>query len=171
MGLRLRAVAKPAAAPAPRFQWLRCPAELPRSCEPIAGATRSSYVVEAADVGRRLAVRARRRGARRVSALTIVVPHPYALPVPPEFMQPFPVVRLKGSLTRRGADIALLRVRGRATPLVRVRCTGPSCPLRRLAPPPRPDQAARALPGGRDPDNDPRDQPGLHREVRAHHDP
>jgi hypothetical protein len=131
VGLRLRAVARPAAGPAPLFQWLRCAPERPRSCEPIAQATGSSYVVDAGDVGHRLAVRARRRGARRVSDLTRVVPHPYALPVPPQYMQPFPVVRLKGRLSRGGADITLLRVSAPRGAAVRVRCTGPSCPLRR----------------------------------------
>ena len=132
VGLRLRAVVKPPGSRAPRFQWLRCAAELPRSCdEEIAGATRSSYVVDAADVGHRLAVRATRGAARRVSDPTRVVPAPYAIPGAPEFLQPFPVVRMKGRLVRHGARITRLRVSAPCGARIRVRCAGPTCPLRR----------------------------------------
>ena len=172
VGLRLRAVVKPPGSRAPRFQWLRCAAELPRSCgEEIAGATRSSYVVDAADVGHRLAVRAKRGAARRVSDPTRVVPAPYAIPGAPEFLQPFPVVRMKGRLVRRGARITRLRVSAPRGARIRVRCAGPTCPLRRCTVRRGPDQGARALPARADPGHDPRHQGRVHREVRAHHDP
>jgi len=76
-------------------------------------------------------VRAARRGKRRVSEPTPVVPHPYAIPPAPEYLQPFPVVRLKGSLADRGARIRLLRVSAPRGSRIRVRCTGATCPLRR----------------------------------------
>ena len=45
-------------------------------------------------------------------------------------LSPFPVVRLKGSLTRRGAAIALLSVRAPREARVRVSCVGRDCPRR-----------------------------------------
>jgi hypothetical protein len=47
-------------------------------------------------------------------------------------LAPFPVVRLRGSLTRTGARIDLFTVRVPANVLVSVRCRGSSCPSRRL---------------------------------------
>lgn len=46
-------------------------------------------------------------------------------------LSPFPVVRLKGSLTRRGAAIALLSVRAPRAARVRVSCQGRDCARRR----------------------------------------
>jgi hypothetical protein len=50
----------------------------------------------------------------------------------PALLAPFPVVRLRGSLTRTGARIDLFTVRVPANVLVAVRCRGSSCPSRRL---------------------------------------
>jgi hypothetical protein len=50
----------------------------------------------------------------------------------PALLAPFPVVRLRGSLTRTGARIDLFTVRVPANVLVSVRCRGSSCPSRRL---------------------------------------
>jgi hypothetical protein len=47
-------------------------------------------------------------------------------------LRPFPVVRLRGRLTRTGARITLFTVRVPAGVVVRVRCRGESCPARRL---------------------------------------
>ena len=48
----------------------------------------------------------------------------------PTVMSPFPVVRLKGSLTARGAAIELLSVSAPRAATVRVRCSGRGCPAR-----------------------------------------
>lgn len=45
-------------------------------------------------------------------------------------MSPFPTVRLKGTLTARGAAIDLLSIRAPRTATVRVRCRGRGCPKR-----------------------------------------
>jgi hypothetical protein len=49
-------------------------------------------------------------------------------------LRPFPVVRVKGVLTARGARITLLSVRAPKGVRVIVRCRGRDCPLRRYAP-------------------------------------
>ena len=48
-------------------QWLRCSASGQAACDPIAGATSTSYVVDVADAGRRIAVRARATDATGAS--------------------------------------------------------------------------------------------------------
>jgi F5/8 type C domain len=66
-------------------------------------------------------------------------------------IRPFPVVRIKGSLTERGARIDVLSVRAPRNATIRVRCRGRSCPdlvrrrpggRRRIA------ELERALPAG-----------------------
>ena len=59
------------------------------------------------------------------------VPAGELLPMPLPLMRPFPVVRVKGSLVRGGAVIALFRVRAPSTATVDVRCKGPRCRVRR----------------------------------------
>jgi hypothetical protein len=69
------------------------------------------------------------------SAPAGAVPDPGALPVvapaAPRFLRPFPVVRIRGYVLARGADVTLLKVA--APPGVRVllRCEGRSCPVTR----------------------------------------
>ena len=47
---------------------------------------------------------------------------------PPPFLNPFPVVRLRGSILRGGVSIRLLTVRAPAGAIARIRCRGLSCP-------------------------------------------
>jgi hypothetical protein len=58
----------------------------------------------------------------------------YVLPRPftPPLLRPFPVVRLAGSLTERGARIRILSVRAPVCSRVTVRCRGATCPVRRV---------------------------------------
>jgi hypothetical protein len=67
---------------------------------------------------------------------TVMVDTIYALPRPDRdrLMSPYPVVRLAGSLTERGARVRVLSVsRAPVCALVRVSCRGRSCPARRRA--------------------------------------
>jgi PKD domain len=50
---------------------------------------------------------------------------------PPSLMSPFPVVRIAGRLTSRGARITLLSVRGPRRAKVVLRCKGRKCPYKR----------------------------------------
>ena len=56
-----------------------------------------------------------------------------ATPAEPELMNPFPVVRIVGGLTRRGARIRRLAVVAPVDARIVVRCRGRRCPLRRLS--------------------------------------
>jgi hypothetical protein len=65
--------------------------------------------------------------AGRSSVATQTVPvsaHPTAL------MQPFPIVRIAGSITRRGARIKLLTVQAPISAQVTIRCRGHGCPTK-----------------------------------------
>jgi hypothetical protein len=55
-----------------------------------------------------------------------------AEPGSPALLRPFPIVRLRGVLTRTGARIDVFSVRVPAKVSVSVRCRGTSCPSRRL---------------------------------------
>jgi hypothetical protein len=48
-------------------------------------------------------------------------------------LSPFPVVRIKGYLTRSGAQVTMLTVRAPGGAKISVRCTGASCPRKRFA--------------------------------------
>jgi hypothetical protein len=52
---------------------------------------------------------------------------------PPRMMDPAPVVRIRGRLTRSGARITLLTVRAPRGARITVRCSGRRCPARRWA--------------------------------------
>jgi PKD repeat protein len=73
--------------------------------------------------------------ARSTSTQLISVVPPPALrsgvPVPLRLMSPFPVVRITGKVTKRGARIKRLTVRAPDRATVAVRCRGRSCPFRR----------------------------------------
>ena len=47
-------------------------------------------------------------------------------------IRPFPVVRMKGRLTARGADVQVLSVRAPRAAKISVRCRGKSCPAEPL---------------------------------------
>ena len=50
----------------------------------------------------------------------------------PHYLQPFPVVRIRGSLAPRGANVNLLRVTAPSGATVTVGCAGDGCPIGRL---------------------------------------
>lgn len=60
-------------------------------------------------------------------------PAPIGAATRPPMLDPFPVVRIRGSLTRSGARVTLLTVRGPRDVEILVRCRYGSCPRRRLA--------------------------------------
>jgi hypothetical protein len=69
-------------------------------------------------------------------AATPVPVEPAASPpalVSPRLLHPFPVIRIRGTLTRTGARVTLLKVRAPKGVRVAVRCRGGGCPVRRLA--------------------------------------
>jgi PKD domain-containing protein len=77
-----------------------------------------------------------RGGATDTHRRTVMVDTTYALPRPDtdRLMTPFPVVRLAGQLTRRGARVRVLSViRAPVCSVVRVTCRGSSCPVRRVS--------------------------------------
>ena len=49
----------------------------------------------------------------------------------PRYLRPFPVVRIRGLVARRGAHVTLLRVTAPRRAWVKVRCRGSRCPVRR----------------------------------------
>jgi hypothetical protein len=57
---------------------------------------------------------------------------PSSAPTTP-LLSPFPIVRLRGRADSKGVRVTLLTVRAPVRSKVSVYCTGPSCPLRRVA--------------------------------------
>ena len=55
------------------------------------------------------------------------------LSLAPRFLDPFPVVRIRGTVAKRGARVSLLRVTGPHRATVKVRCKGARCPIKRRA--------------------------------------
>ena len=147
--------------PTAEWVWMGCDVGGKR-CADIPGATASTYVPAAGDVGRALRVRltlvAGVRFARQRSDPTAPVlpapapvvtpaptpapaivlppaapaPQPAPGPEPPRPLRPFPVIRVKGVLTAGGARITLLRVSGPRGARIAVRCRGRSCPAAAL---------------------------------------
>jgi hypothetical protein len=142
------------------YAWGRCPADS-NICPAIAGATDKTYVVTAADVGSRLAARIDLTNtatatkpvfANSAATPVVVAPPPPPAPPPPappppapaqvvaassappsaSFLDPFPVVRIRGFFRRTGARITLLSVRGPKKAKVSARCVGHGCPVRSL---------------------------------------
>jgi hypothetical protein len=105
----------------------------------IAGAASATYTPSAADAGAVLVVVVSATNAfgsvSASSAPTATVsPDPvYVIPRAParRYIVPFPVVRIRGSVAARGADVTLLRVSAPRRARVSVRCAGRGCPLRR----------------------------------------
>jgi len=58
---------------------------------------------------------------------------PTGQPASPRLISPFPVVRVRGRLTRTGARVTLLTVRAPRGARISVRCRGRTCPRRRYA--------------------------------------
>ena len=70
------------------------------------------------------------------SPVPAVTASPVATPAPPpRLLRPFPVVRIKGVLTARGARVTLLSVRAPRGSRVTVACRGSDCPSRRYTSP------------------------------------
>ena len=71
-------------------------------------------------------------GETSVRQRTVMVDTEYALPRPDSdrLMTPFPVVRLAGEITGKGARVKILAVRGPICSVVQVRCRGRGCPAR-----------------------------------------
>jgi hypothetical protein len=109
------------------------------TCTSIAGATALSYVPVAADVGYTLrmflTVSNKSGEASDVSDPTSAVraPDPPRVAIRPPVLDPFPVVRIRGRSTQRGARITLLTVRAPRGARVRVACSGAGCPTTRWA--------------------------------------
>jgi hypothetical protein len=161
VGSTLTAVGTWTGVPAPTatYAWGRCPADY-NICPAIPGATSKTYLVTPADVGSRLAVRIDLANTTPPpvyanSAATPVViaapappapaPPPPAPPPPPVkvtaasseppsagFLDPYPVVRIRGFFARAGARITLLSVRGPRKAKVSARCVGHGCPVKSL---------------------------------------
>jgi PKD repeat protein len=75
-------------------------------------------------------------GATDRTRRTVFVDTEYVLPQPEEerLMSPYPVVRIAGQLTRRGARIRVLSIsRAPTCAVVRVSCRGRSCPVRSVS--------------------------------------
>jgi hypothetical protein len=73
------------------------------------------------------------------SAAPVAAPPPAgSVPQPtasrPRMLKPFPVVRIKGVLTARGARVSLLTVRAPRGVRITVACRGRDCPVRRFVP-------------------------------------
>jgi hypothetical protein len=64
---------------------------------------------------------------KQAPAPATAVPASELVARPLAFLRPFPIVRVKGVVHRRGARITLLRVRAPSTAVVDVRCHGPGC--------------------------------------------
>jgi hypothetical protein len=132
-----------------RWTWLRCRAASQTDCPAIAGADRRAYTVRPADEGSFLRAKVRVENARGwawvVSAPTGEI-RPAPGPPAPETggvlgeqadsaprLDPFPIVRIRGRLTRRGAHVRLLTVTAPKGARIAVRCQGRGCPRSRWA--------------------------------------
>jgi hypothetical protein len=51
----------------------------------------------------------------------------------PKMIRPYPTIRISGSLTKTGANVALLTVKAPKGVRITLTCTGRSCPLREVA--------------------------------------
>jgi hypothetical protein len=51
----------------------------------------------------------------------------------PKMIRPYPTIRISGSLTKTGANVALLTVKAPKGVRITLSCTGRSCPLREVA--------------------------------------
>jgi hypothetical protein len=126
------------------LEWYRCTGTTPATCTTSVKpgqSSPSSYTPTAEDVGARL-------GVKQVATvavlppevdwtLTGVIPQPTSPPPPPPpgeaatpLLSPFPIVTIAGRLTRRGARLTRLSVRGPSDSNVRARCRGRSCGAR-----------------------------------------
>lgn len=122
------------------YEWLRCTDTTLESCSPIAGQTRPDYTITRADLGSRIRSRVTASNpagsAQSASAPTDVVQERLFAPPPapkPSFLTPRPIVVIAGLRRGRFTFVDELSVRGPAGAIVRVRCLGKGCPVRRLS--------------------------------------
>jgi hypothetical protein len=132
-----------------RWTWLRCAGTSETGCKPIKGADRRTYAVRPADQGSLLRARVRVENehgwAWVLSAPTDAVRPAPDPPAPEEGgvlgeeaesaprLDPFPVVRIRGRLTRTGARVSRLTVTAPEGARIVVRCKGRGCPRSRWA--------------------------------------
>jgi hypothetical protein len=106
--------ATPTPTPTPAKTPVPTPTAAPESQNPVAAAPESSFVSTAPTVpDTTVAAPPKSKKARMIT--------------------PFPTVRLRGVLTRTGADIRLFTVRASKGARIAVTCSGRGCPLREVA--------------------------------------
>lgn len=122
------------------YEWLRCTDTTLESCRPIAGQTRPGYTITRADLGSRIRSRVTASNpagsAQSASPPTGVVEERLFPPPPPprpSLLTPRPIVVIAGLRRGRFSFVDELSVRGPAGAIVRVRCLGRGCPVRRLS--------------------------------------
>lgn len=124
------------------YEWLRCASEALDSCGPISGATQPTYKIARADVGSRVRSRVTASNpsgsAKSASEATLVEERffPAASPPPdprPSLLRPRPIVVIAGVRRGRRNLVNELSVSGPAGAIVRVRCFGKGCAVRRLS--------------------------------------
>ena len=108
-------------------RWERCDA---RRCSST-GTTGFLTQLVAADVGKRM--RAVVTGSNDAGAVTVLSPQSATVRPRLQRMNPFPVVALRGYITRRGIFVSRLAARAPAGSKLRVTCRGRACPFRRAS--------------------------------------
>jgi hypothetical protein len=118
------------------YRWLRCRAD-GSACAPIPQGTAPTYRLSTLDVEHRLRVRVTaisdKGSAVAESALTASVQGVGGEAPRPTLMSPFPVVRVSGIYTRRGAVFRRVSVRAPRGATITIDCRGAGCPFRRRA--------------------------------------
>jgi hypothetical protein len=133
------------------LEWYRCTGTTSATCTTSVKPAQSSpsgYTPTSEDIGARLAVKQVATISQLVppevdwSPLTGVIPQPASPPPPPPppggggggtatpLLSPFPIVTIAGRLTRRGARLTRLVIRGPSDSNVLARCRGRGCGAR-----------------------------------------
>ncbi|MCW3066828.1 MAG: hypothetical protein JWN32_4000 [Solirubrobacterales bacterium] len=159
VGQTLQADATVGGSPAPTvtYQWQRC-ASGGSGCQDIARATGAQYALATADVGSTMRVRITASNgtapdATGLSAPTAAIqaaataspavdtsgsgaPSPVGAVTSNgrlRVLTPFPVVRMRGRLLSRGANVTMFKVTGPVGVRVVISCTGRGCPRKRVS--------------------------------------
>jgi hypothetical protein len=131
------------------YEWRRCDPLAPSACAAIAVADSAVYVPAAADLGAVLVVAVSATNAAGSASATSAPSAPVRAAAAPPYIDPFPVVRIRGTVAVGGASVTLLRVYGPRRARVSIRCDGRGCPLReRTRRPGRLRALERFLPAG-----------------------
>lgn len=129
------------------YAWLRCPNAFLESCSPIPGEEGSTYTLRREDIGARIRSRVTASNAAgsasepsaEVGPVTeglfpAAAPDPEPEPEPrPALLRPKPVVTIGGLRRGRFTFVNELSVTGPEGALVRLRCRGRGCPVRRIS--------------------------------------